>query len=469
MATVRDFRVNNGLEVNVNANVASTATALDYIANTTGVSVSPSVVFDFSKTNTLDSRITFQRASGATYRAANGMIAYAANNIPRFNYNANGVCQGLLIEQSRTNDHWYSTNIGNTNYYTFQEHIPGGMGMVLNAAAAPDGSNTATHLYHATTQGTYKSVFSSISIVSNRVYTHSVWAKSNNQPVFGVSQYDGGDNMNTISIVYTIASNTFIVSTNGSANCAVIGGPAIEMYRDGWYRLSYTYIYTAGPANRTLQVKYNLDTTTPTVGSGVFYWGAQHEWNDKPTTFIPTTTTSATRANDLAYVDGLIVNNLSWFNPSEGTVSVEWNVPLTATTSNNALASLYSGYPGPICFWAANDSTNVSSHIFYADASAGKGAGLERFANNVNLFYGNLVGSVANGTFYKTTYSYANTDFAWSVNGSYANAAPYTTAIPVTTRMEIGRSRANWLDGHVKRFEYWPRKLANTDISNSTL
>jgi hypothetical protein len=473
MAIVRDFQVNNGLEVAVNANVVGNTTSLDYIANTTGSTIAPSITFNFTRaTKTLDPRLTFARPSNATYRDVNGFVAYSLDNTPRFNYNSNGVCQGILIEKGSTNDAPYSTNIGNTAHYTFQEGVSGALGMTLNAGTAPDGSNTATYLYHATTSGTFKSVYGGLTIINNRIYTHSVWVKSNNQPTFSISHYDGGDSMNTINFLYTFASNTFATSTNGSANCAIIGGPNIEPYKDGWYRVSYSYHYTAGTTPRYVQLKYNLDTTSTAVGTGVFYWGAQHEWNDKPSTFIPTTVGSATRAYEYLYcADDARGNNLtSWFNNNQGTVHCEWNVPLTGPT--NSTAGTYSGYPGPYVFWKSEgDGGNVVTHFFYADASASKSIGVEQFQNGTFAFsQGGGAASIANNVTYKVTVGYSNTNHSWSFNGSVANGGtPLFSTPPITNRLDLGRSRANWLDGHIKTFKYWPTKLANTDIQYSTL
>jgi hypothetical protein len=62
----------------------------------------PTLSLDFMTPGTLDPRITFTRASSATYTDASGVIQTAATNAPRWDY-ANGVLRGLLIEEQRTN------------------------------------------------------------------------------------------------------------------------------------------------------------------------------------------------------------------------------------------------------------------------------------------------------------------------------------------------------------------------------
>lgn len=69
--------------------------------------VLPRLALDFT-TATLDPRITFTRATGAsnpaTFINSSGVITAATNNQPRFDYDpVTLVCRGLLIEESRTN------------------------------------------------------------------------------------------------------------------------------------------------------------------------------------------------------------------------------------------------------------------------------------------------------------------------------------------------------------------------------
>lgn len=66
--------------------------------------IRPSLLLDFANSKALDPRITFTRASTATYFGADGLLKTAAVNEPRFDHDpATGECKGLLIEEQRTN------------------------------------------------------------------------------------------------------------------------------------------------------------------------------------------------------------------------------------------------------------------------------------------------------------------------------------------------------------------------------
>ena len=66
--------------------------------------IRPSLLLDFANSKTVDPRITFTRASTATYFDAQGLMRTAASGVLRIDHDpATGACKGLLIEESRTN------------------------------------------------------------------------------------------------------------------------------------------------------------------------------------------------------------------------------------------------------------------------------------------------------------------------------------------------------------------------------
>ena len=64
----------------------------------------PSLLLDFANSKQVDPRITFTRASTATYYDAQGVLRTAASGVPRIDHDpVTGECSGLLIEEARTN------------------------------------------------------------------------------------------------------------------------------------------------------------------------------------------------------------------------------------------------------------------------------------------------------------------------------------------------------------------------------
>ena len=58
----------------------------------------------FAGATAIDSRITFTRASSATFTGSNGLLQTAAVDAPRLTYNPTTLAaEGLLVEEQRTN------------------------------------------------------------------------------------------------------------------------------------------------------------------------------------------------------------------------------------------------------------------------------------------------------------------------------------------------------------------------------
>ena len=71
-----------------------------YDAASSCPNVKPSLILDFANSKVLDPRIDFTRSSTAAYTNAQGLVAYAANNQPRFDHDpVTQQCKGLLIEE----------------------------------------------------------------------------------------------------------------------------------------------------------------------------------------------------------------------------------------------------------------------------------------------------------------------------------------------------------------------------------
>jgi hypothetical protein len=144
-------------------------------------------------TGRLDSRVTFTRASSATYRDSTGTRQTAAINVPRFDYTASGVLLGLLIEEQRTNS-------------------------FLNSGAPATQSVTLT----AGTYTLWMEGGGSIAVAAGTAVGTGFGTASNGTPV------------------------TFTISTGGTVTCTVTGSPSIAQLENGPFATSY--IPAAGAA-----------------------------------------------------------------------------------------------------------------------------------------------------------------------------------------------------------------------------
>jgi len=307
MATIRPFQVNNGLEVNLNANVANVVSASDFIQNNPERAYAPTVVFDFARTERLDPRVTFTRASNATFTAANGLIQVASANAPRFQYE-NSACQGLFIELQRTNLYKYSTDIFTA---VTNARVPG------------------SYIFFDGSVGIRQT---GLGTVANLDYAQSIYVKINSQSNQTLL-IDVGDgfgityNANALSVgVWTRLTNIARQGVSGDFFDLRIGTPKLGLTASAqWGDPSTSGIatqnYGIAPNGNRESTRIFWSCTDNTLFD-IELWGFQVETGiggsaSYVTSFIPTGASSATRIHDQAYVDN-INNNILSLNSSQG-------------------------------------------------------------------------------------------------------------------------------------------------------
>ena len=131
----------------------------------------PQVLFDPRASQRIDPRFKFTRNGAASYYDADGVLQVngAPANQPRFDHHpATGEGLGLLVEPARTNVCTYSV-IDATNWSTYN-----GSTITANAAAAPDGTNTAALV---TFPAVDTKISRSLSVGAGTV-TQTVWIKA---------------------------------------------------------------------------------------------------------------------------------------------------------------------------------------------------------------------------------------------------------------------------------------------------
>jgi hypothetical protein len=235
--------------------------------------------------------VTFTRASSGTYVGSNGLIKTAATNEPRFDHNpTTGESLGLLVEEARTNLLLQSEDLATT-------WTPGtGNVITVNTWTAPDGTLTGDQF----TVGTAST------------------APSQNVTVAASSSYTLSFYLNTLltSSAFlrlrfsTLAGSTsafFNVSTLAFGTLNGITNPTVQRVGTNIYKLSVTYTYDAVSAGSRAVAISSVTTdngATADTGKIVAIWGMQYELGAFPTSYIPTTTATVTRAVDVASITG---------------------------------------------------------------------------------------------------------------------------------------------------------------------
>jgi hypothetical protein len=221
--------------------------------------IKPTLLLDFSNTEALDSRVTFTRASTATYYGT--QTAKAEENL-------------MLFSQEFDNSRW--SKVAST--------------VTANATTAPDGTTTAESLlantgtvspYLWVNQGVFPPV-----IAANTVGTHSVFLKKNTNNFAQIWVSNGGVN--------SYANFDLDGGTLGTAGAGVTNH-AITSVGDGWYRCSMTF--TSADASTGIGIAIvnsssatRLQTFSAAGTESIYVWGAQTEQRSSVTAYTPTTT-----------------------------------------------------------------------------------------------------------------------------------------------------------------------------------
>jgi hypothetical protein len=401
----------------------------------------PSLDLRFADNKTLGnavgggSLVTFTRASSATYTDSAGVLRSAATNEPRFDHNpTTGESLGLLVEEARTNLLLQSENFGTT--WSANGLLAFGSGSTLNALTAPDGQTTADLITENTSNSQHNVNQTSTTTGAKRF---SVFAKQGpGARLVRLIDYNATDGAQ--------GETYFNLSTG-----AVVSGPGtIQALPNGWYRCSIqstttvTSTYFISIATSALAFTYTGDGA-----SGIYVWGAQLEAGAFPTSYIPTTSATVTRAADVASITGS--NFSSWYNQTEGTV-----------------------FTSGVC-----NGTNGSAFFTLEDGSLAEYIRMGPGFNLLNLVVSKTAGgqtadvyssnSFVFGLPYRGVGAYALNNVGLSLNGTNAQVDTTVDMPNTANALRIGLGKyTTYANGTIKRLTYWPTRLSNTVLQQIT-
>jgi hypothetical protein len=402
--------------------------------------VLPRLALDFT-TASLDSRITFTRASNTATRVNSlGYIETINADLPRFDYDPVALtCKGVLIEESRSNIALQSNGFSITATWPVSRV---GMAATGSSGTSPDGTNNAYKLNEDT--GSLTKIISQAITATNVVNTFSVYVKAAGRTnielaIIGSANYGAAYDLTAVTVGTNVAG--FTQAT----------GATIVDAGNGWRRCTITQNAAAG-TSLTCRIYLSTGAAVNYTGngtSGVLLYGAQLEAGAFATSYIPTVASQVTRSADVATMTG--TNFSDWYNATEGAFLAQ------------ADGLTKSKFCGLIC---ASDTT-ITNRIDLAFIGGTLG-GLGRFtvSNSVNQVDSgnNATPTVILNTAYSVAATYKVDSFAWSFAANTVGTDTVGT-IPTVTQLEIGaRAADNFLNGHVKKISYWPQRLTNAEI-----
>ena len=256
---------------------------------------------------------TFTRASTATFVGSDGLIQSAAINEPRFDHDPITLdCKGLLIEESRTNLLAYSEQMDNA-YWT-----KGSVTIVDNDQISPDGNLNADTITAAASS--VSSLYRAVSCVASTAYTLSFYIKIDtltpNEFKFAIR-----DDTNGVFIDQSITPNVTPVTTE-------------------WRRVVYTFTTPVG----CVLVRPYLSRFSSTIEGTFSIWGVQLEQGSFPTSYIPTTTTSVVRSEDVCSITGS--DFTGFYNNDQGTMVATASAAGFTSNKNTVVVAIESGTTG---------------------------------------------------------------------------------------------------------------------------
>ncbi len=412
----------------------------------------PTLAFHFDRMSEIPRGITFTRADAttcATYFDKLGVMRTAAANVPRFDYDPVTLKNlGLLVEESRTNLLTYSDQFDHTNWSKVRASSVGGS---INAMLAPDGTQTAEKIVEDNSATTTHYIYQPVAVVNTTNYTWSVYVKAGERGYCAIQFY------NTNSAFATGAAYFDLVLGVTDSKDGTVLSSGIQSVGNGWYRIWATATATASVnGNIALHLASAKNTTAYTGDntSGLYAWGAQLEAGAFQTSYIPTTTSTVTRAADVANMTGS--NFTSWFNKNEGSIIVRGNVVYNSSVT---------AFPRLV---AINDDTGQTECIQCLCATAGNNSYWSVWDNSLSRGYTAGV-TTTSGSFNTIACSYDQTTLLGAADGVKGSVDPALEGFPTVNRLGIGNlSNGSQLNGHVSKFIYYAEKLSEDQLRDIT-
>ena len=369
---------------------------------------------------------------------------------PRFDHDpVTKECKGLLIEDATTNLLTYSEDLSNAVWskaavtvdnYSQNTLTPSGSTSYRVVETSASGGHAITRTISITASG-------------NKKYAYSLYAKAGSRTslqmiVTGVGLATSSDYAN-----FDLANG--VLGTVGAGIDAVI-----TPVGNGWYRCSISFV----PVSSGTATLYSWIISSPTAVraesyagdtySYLYVWGFQLEdTSASPSSYIPTTSSTATRGSDTSY---LIGNNFtSWYNQDEGCIFTEFK------TQQKPLTSFYNNY-----VFAVRD--NTSYNRIYTDVNVNGYLHSAILSSNSSQVDVSSTTYTMN-TLYRVGISFKQDDVGLSFNSLLQTDTSSNLPKNMSVIYLGSYDGTSSLRGHLRRFTYYPKRVSNSELQTMTV
>jgi len=366
-------------------------------------------------------------------------------NVPRLTYqNGGGGCPSLLLEKQSTNFAIYSQDL--TQSVSF---LTGGS-VTDNNTTSPDGTQNADKFTVNSASSGHTGFYESPNGTNGSPFTASIFLKAGTGRYF-LFRAMTGTYATRYGITIDLQSGT-ILSTN-TAGSPTGTASKIENFGNGWYRVSLTmncintqiaYVWSASNS-ATPSLDSNLDYSYTGNGTDSYYiWGMTLEKSSYPTSYIPTTSASATRVADVCSKTGIS----SLIGQTQGTIF--WDGVATQGDFNQLMFIKDSSSIQFI-------GLTVASGIIYGEVYNG---------GYVHLF---SLSIASNATRFKLALAYKTNDFAFYVNGTQvATASTGTTPTSFDDLYLNNINDTRDFNCEIKQAIVFSTRLSNSELQSLT-
>ena len=357
---------------------------------------------------------------GAQLEVGSTATDYTRNNggvyPARFDYDpATLQPKGILIEEQRVNLLLYSQDLTNAAW------VPSNITVTANATTSPDGTVNAELL---TPSSTSAIIYQTVNLTAAS-YTYSVWLRSGT-----------GSNV------------SLNISANGSGVTPNPTSTAITVTPQ-WQRFTLQLSGLVATANIIIG-----STTAGSWPSGatIYAWGAQVELGAFATSYIPTVASQVTRTADQCTITAPMF--APWYNQTQGTFVVNFDVLSVANTNQHNIFSLYTTATNYMRVWLWEGAPTLGR---WTVSNVTTQADLTSSALSANSVIKNAV-------------TYNLNDFASSYNGAAASTDTSGTVPVGFTQLNLGSFTGvtGIMCGHIRTIQFYPVRLADFQLQALT-